>query len=293
MSKRISGSTSAFLLAVAALACVFYGTAAHAGTGVHYGPIAKLGNGTVRTYFAVDSAGEPVELGVLVDRAALDGLPSEPSTSGRCFDLNGNGRIDAKSECEGDHEFVLALPAAVSERSDIPFQWIAANWNVHGHAPPGIYDLPHMDFHFYITDEASVRAIGTGSCGFFIDCEQFKRATRPVPAKYVDSRHVSVGAAVAAMGDHLVDTTAPELAKPPKKFTHTFIFGAYDGRITFFEPMITREYLLSNPIMCAPIKQPAAWQISGYYPTRYCIRHHEKADKYTVSLEGMAMHKAQ
>lgn len=293
MNKKFPGSTFSILLAVAALASISYSHSGRAGTEVHYGPVVNMGNGTIRAYLAVDSADVPVELGVVMDGRALDGLPAEPSTTGRCFDLNGNGRIDAGSECEGDHEVVLALPSVVSDRWDIPFQWLAVNWNVHGHAPPGIYDLPHMDFHFYIANEASVRAIGTGSCGFFIDCEHFKRATQPVTGKYVDSRHVSVDAAVAAMGNHLVDTTAPELAKPPKKFTHTFIFGAYDGRITFYEPMVTREYLLSKPVMCAPIKQPSAWQISGYYPARYCIRHHDKVDKYTVSLEGLEMRKAE
>ncbi|MDX1431911.1 MAG: hypothetical protein R3286_05625 [Gammaproteobacteria bacterium] len=292
MSKHFSDSTSPSRLAMALMATLFCVDAAHAGTTVHYGPVVGMGNGTMRTYLAVNAADEPVELGVVMDRSTLDGLPAEPNAAGRCFDLNGNGGIDGHSECEGDYEYVLAFPANVADRADVPFQWITLNWNVRGHAPPGIYDLPHIDFHFYIANEASVRAIKLGSCGFFIDCKDFERASQPVPAKYVDARHVSVGAAVGAMGNHLVDTASPELGKPPKKFAHTFIFGAYDGRITFYEPMITREYLLSNPVKCMPIKQPAAWQVSGYYPTRYCIRYHEKADKYTVSLEGLEMRKA-
>ena len=30
-----------------------------------------------------------------------------------------------------------------------PYQFVELNWNPQGHEPPGIYDLPHFDFHFY------------------------------------------------------------------------------------------------------------------------------------------------
>jgi hypothetical protein len=293
MRVKSNDSVFSWLLAVAALALPVYPGAGQADTGIHYGEPVEIGNGMMRTYLAFDAAGLPVELGILMSRDSFDGLPAERSTTGRCFDMNGNGRIDHPGECEGDYEFALALPAVAADRSDIPFRWVGAHWQVEGHPPPGVYDLPHFDLHFYNASEASVRAIGLGPCGFFMDCAHFERATQPVPEKYLDHRHVSVGAAVAAMGDHLIDSTAPEFAKPPRKFTHTFIFGAYDGRITFYEPMITHEFLMTRPNICVPIKQPSAWQIAGYYPTRYCIRYHERASKYTVSLEGLEYRKAE
>lgn len=287
MHTKISVSVRSLLSWTFAITLCAYAGIGRAAPQVHYGAPISMGDGTIRTYLAIDAAGLPMELGILMSHDALHGLPAKRSTSGRCFDMNGNGRIDDHGECEGDHEYVLALPPVAADRWDLPVQWVGVNWQVEGHIPPGVYDLPHFDFHFYIASEKSVRAIGVGKCGVFMDCALFERATQPVPAKYVDHRHVSVGAAVALMGNHLIDTTAPEFAKPPKKFTHTWIFGAYDGRITFYEPMITREFLLSRPSICAPIKQPDAWQIAGYYPTRYCIRHHERANKYTVSLEGL------
>lgn len=289
-SKR---SLFSLLVPVAALALSVYQNHAQAGAEVHYGEPVHVGNGTVRTYLALDSAGSPMELGVLMSHDAFEGLPAARSTTGRCFDMNGNGRNDASGECEGDHEYVLGLPSVVADRSDIPFQWMGLNWNVEGHAPPHIYDLPHFDFHFYIASESSVRAIRVGRCAFFVDCDDFKRATQAVPDKYVDRRHINVDAVVAAMGNHLIDSTSHEFAKPPGRFTHTWIFGAYDGRITFYEPMITHEFLMTRPNVCVPIKQPQAWQIAGYYPSRYCIRHHAAANKHTVSLEGLVYRKAE
>jgi hypothetical protein len=84
----------------------------------------------------------------------------------------------------------------------------------------------------------------------------------------------------ADVGDDITD--------PPKRaFTHTWIFGAMGGRITFYEPMITLAFLLGQPDVCTPIHQPQAWQTAGYYPTEYCIRYLPESAAYTVSLEGL------
>ena len=125
-----------------------------------------------------------------------------------------------------------------------------------------------------------------------MNCDDFKRATKPVPQKYVHPKHINVDAAVAMMGNHLIDIESPEHRKLPKKFTHTFIFGAYDGHITFYEPMITREYLLSRPNACMPIKQPQAWETGGYYPTRYCMRYLKGRAGYTISMERFVFRRA-
>jgi hypothetical protein len=84
---------------------------------------------------------------------------------------------------------------------------------------------------------------------------------------------------------HLIDSKSPELVSQGQVFTHTFIFGAYDGHVIFYEPMITLPYLQSRPDTCVPIKQPQAWETAGYYPTRYCIRYRADDERYTVSLE--------
>lgn len=73
----------------------------------------------------------------------------------------------------------------------------------------------------------------------------------------------------------------------------TDIFGAYDGKITFFEPMITQSYFESKPNACFGIKQPAAFSESGYYPTAYCIRHNSYRKEYTVTLESFVNRQGQ
>jgi hypothetical protein len=247
----------------------------------------KVGNGSARAYVALDASGNALALGVSLDEAALAGLPANPHPASRCFDRNGNGKMDAH-ECLGDYAFIFALPDGEAARAIAPFRWVSLNWNPHGHIPPAPapWAAPHFDFHFYIQEREEVKRIRAGACGELIDCADFKRATRPVPAKYIHRDHIDVGAAVPDMGNHLIDSRSPELAKKGAPFTYTFIYGAYDGRITFLEPMITRAYLASNPSMCASIKQPQGWEVAGAYPTKYCIRYLERARRYTVSLEA-------
>jgi len=260
--------------------------AAHAKT--MFGEAQRLGKGTVKTYATVRDDEKVTSIGVVFKEGMLEGLPANPNKTGRCFDLDKNGRINDHGECDGDYELRLSLPAAVAKKNDIPIRWVGLNWNSHGH-PPQAWSVPHFDFHFYMVGKAEIDSIKTGPCPIFIDCEDKKRALMKVPAKYVHPDHISVGATVSSMGDHLIDSKTPELAgKTPKPFTHTWIFGAYDGHITFYEPMITHAYLLSRRANgCSRIKQPKAWERSGYYPTVYCIRHSKKHGTYTVSLEGM------
>ena len=260
------------------------------------GGIQKLGKGTINTYADLGADGKPIAIGITFTRQALEGLPAKKSKTGRCFDMDKDGRINPASECEGDYELRLTMPDKLSGRSDIPFKWIGFNWNPEGHVPPKIYDLPHFDMHFYMVPQKEIDSIRVGPCKLFINCDDRKRALVPVKPKYVHADHISVGATVSMMGNHLVNVKSQEFGKTPetkKKFTHTWIFGAYDGKITFYEPMITREYLLRKPNGCFNIKGPKAWQKTGYYPTRYCIRYHAGSDKYTVSFEGLVLRSAE
>ena len=49
------------------------------------------------------------------------------------------------------------------------------------------------------------------------------------------------------MGAHWLDITSPELNQEnPKSFTQTFIYGSYDGKVIFMEPMITKAFMDST-----------------------------------------------
>lgn len=252
------------------------GTAGNEGT-VH-GKVEKMGAGTVQSFVTLDSDGVPAAIGVTLSVGALQQLPAAPNTVSRCYDLDGNGRHTGH-ECIGDLERILDVPVAPS--SGLPFKWITVNWNAAGHPAP--YNRPHLDFHFYAADRALVEAITPGRCGELVDCGHFTRATRPVPAQYLPGGHISVGAVVPRMGNHLLDSQSPEL-KDSLPFTRTFIYGAYEGELIFWEPMMTLEFLRKTRAACFGISQPEGFRKAGYYPTEYCVRENRKGER-TVSLE--------
>jgi hypothetical protein len=264
--------------------------AAMADAAAVYSEAKRLGDGFAQVYAELDAEGAPRVIGVTFDQGVLAGLPTMPNTWSRCFDKNANGRIDAHGECNGDYELQFALPQELAQRSLTPFKWVSVNFNPMGHPPPAppVWAVPHLDFHFYIMAREAVAQIRPGPCSELIHCDDFKRAQTPVPARYVHPDHIDVGAAVPDMGNHLIDAKTPELVVEGREFTHTFIFGAYDGHVTFYEPMVTLAYFQSRPNSCVPIKQPKSWEAEGYYPTTYCIRYLADDERYTVSLEDFA-----
>ena len=252
---------------------------------LHQGDTSDFGTGEVSTYVKMDGAGELASLGVRLSASTFDALPVEPDGTAPCFDVNGDGEQDRETECFMMLRRDLDLPTALA--GDVaPFGYVQFNYNPHGHPPPAppVYAEPHFDFHFYLVGLEDVRKIRTGTCGFFIDCEAFERARVPVPEVYMPPAYIEVGAAAGEEGNHLLLSTAPELGDPPAQFTQTFIFGSYDGHIIFYEPMVSAALFTPDLDECHDIATPAAWEIAGAYPTRYCLRYVSGDNAYEVSL---------
>ncbi len=236
-----------------------------------YGPATPFGTGTARTYvlWSTDAPRHPIELGVAMDAAAV-----ERATT-----------IDSLVQV------TLALPAGAPE----PFQIVSLEWNPTGHQPPGIYDVPHFDFHFYTVPWSEVEQIVPGP-------EFAARANNVPTGDYVPEHYMvavppgadATGAAVPQMGVHWVDRRSPELQgmmgnhASHRPFTHTFIYGSWNGRMTFYEPMITREFLLSKQDVTVPIPTPRRHPVAGWYPSAYRISFDTAANEYRVTLVQFA-----
>jgi hypothetical protein len=250
-----------------------------------------LGKGTVASYSEFDASGALKAIGVVFSASALEALPTAPSDGHRCFDANNDGVIDLSTECSTWHERVLPVPSEASQRADVPFKWALLNWNPQGHIPPGVFDKPHFDVHFYIEPIENIFALQRGTCGpEFLRCDQFALARKPVPRNYVPPNFQDLGAAAPAMGNHLLDPTTHEFHG--EAFTRHWIYGVYDGRVIFWEEMVALSYMLSKPDACFPIQTPDAVALSGYYPTRSCIRYTPAKDEYTVSMEDFVLRQA-
>jgi hypothetical protein len=225
-----------------------------------YGTATQLGTGHIRTYMEYDN-GRPVELGVELTEGVMQGLPHHG--------------FDPASGVHGA-EYVLELP----QGNPTPFKHVVVQWNPGGHEPPGMYDLPHFDFHFYTIDNAARLAISPKDQAF----EQ-KAANQPqaefLPPGYI----LPAPLAIPAMGVHWIDPKSPEFNGG--KFTQTFIFGSYDGQMIFAEPMITRSFLETKETVVRPLPVAAKYSPAGLYPAAYAIRWVPEAKVWRVALSEL------
>lgn len=242
-----------------------------------YGPAQALGEGTARTFITVDRSGAPKSLGVALSESAMRGLPTTPMP----------GMPSAAM-------LVLQLP---SEATTTGFDHVMLDWNPAGHEPQHVYTLPHFDFHFYNITSAERESIVPSNPAWASKAAAFPSAEF-VPNGYV-AFSVLAGApapalAVPFMGMHWVDpTSSPELQPPPagKAFTTTFLYGTWDGRFIFAEPMITKAYIESMKDKPDGVTLPVgtAQRVSkaGMYPGAYSIKYDAKDREYRITLENL------
>ena len=267
-------------------------TASYPGPCETAGPQAVLGEVTVRAFVQLQDDGTPFALGIRFPDSAFESLPSEPADGYRCLDLNEDRDIDVGAECVGGHERVLFLPRVWDDSVGPPFRWALFNWNPAGHGPPGVWDVAHFDFHFFIQSLADRSRIRIGRCAMLVDCDDLEVGTRPVPAPYLPSGYEDRGVVEFGMGNHLIDpATFGGPSDPP---THTLIYGAWGGRISFLEPMVTMRFLQaisdgSQPSRCYPVPRAQDVEEPGYYPTVYCIRRRPNRGEFVISLEGFEL----
>ncbi|MFC7446313.1 DUF5602 domain-containing protein [Rhodococcus daqingensis] len=227
------------------------------GSGTFYGPSTGIGDGTARTFVELGADGNPTGVGVRLTESGLAGLPTHEGKPAEVFNLQ--------------------FPEQVS---GTPFEFATLDWNNHGHEPIGIFDKPHFDLHFFMMNEENVAAIVPTDPEF-----EAKAAILPDP-QYVPQDYVPAPfPPIPQMGAHWFDSTAG--VAPGMDFTEVFINGSWDGEYSFLEPMMTRDWLLTKPTFRQDIKQPQAYQESGYYPTSYSVAFDEAAGEYVFTLSGM------
>ncbi len=224
-----------------------------------YGEGSPVGNGMAWTWVDYDAKRIPTAIGFTFTETAMSGLPPEPPAPG-----------------EETWEHPLALPTLVKVP---PYTHLVLNWNPHGHVPPGIYDVPHFDFHFYMIEPA-VRVKITCKGADIAKCMK-KPAAEFVSSGYI----LPPGTEKKRMGVHWIDPAAPEFNH--QAFTHTHIYGSYDGHAAFLETMVTKSYLETKPNVTMPIKLPEKYRKHGYYPTTYSVKYDPARKEYSVSFEGL------
>lgn len=230
---------------------------------IYSGPEVSFKKGKASTFYEVDANEHPVRLAIRINNAAWNSLDMPAP--------GGSNNIPANT-------VILRFHPKVDANI---FNHAELDWNPHGHEPEFIYGLPHFDFHFYSMSLADVEAIPP----YEVDPSKFDISPGP---DYLPPHYFNPGGGVPQMGCHWLDATSPELHG--SIFGQTFIYGTYNGKVTFREPMITKAFMEANPEFTRSIPQPAKVAVSGYYPTT--LQLHKTDDGYVVVLEDFEYREA-
>lgn len=224
---------------------------------IHGGEAVAVGKGTARTTVALNTAGEPVSIAVVLKGKVLEGLP----------------------EATADHhdwEYILPMPKGISGTG---YDHVGLNWNPVGHDPSGIYSVPHFDVHFYLIGKNEREAITFKG-------ERAADAKIPPAAKTLPKGYVAPPeTAVEQMGIHAVNPGSPEFRGKP--FTATFIYGYHKGRLIFVEPMISKAFLEAKRDVTQAVTVPEVYSLPAYYPSRWRAGYDAKTDQHTIALTGL------
>lgn len=195
-----------------------------------------LGRGTATAWVGLDARGAPVSVGVDLTETALDDLPGHKTS------------ID------------LPLPP---EARQAGYDHVGLDWEAHGHAPAGVYDVPHFDVHFYRIGVAERNRIVR-------EDPEFEAKLAKAPADVYMPSGLRRGGSVPRMGQHwgVADATPEQAGRP---FERVMILGSYDGRLIFLEPMMTRAFLLTRPDVTIPVRAPERAEGTLWWPDAYSV----------------------
>lgn len=212
--------------------------------GIFKGPQVSFHEGKAHSWIQVSKEGKPEKLGISINDKAWNNLP-----------VGGDGGHN--------HANSVTLPLHVKALELTPFKHIGLDWNPAGHEPEEVYTHPHFDFHYYLINEAERMAIPP--------YEQNPTGFDNVPAAgYFPANYIAPPGGVPQMGKHWLDATAPELNG--STFTETFLFGSYNGKVNFWEPMVTKLFIEQSNGFERAIPQPQKFKTAGYYPTKMKIK---------------------
>lgn len=150
---------------------------------------------------------------------------------------------------------------------------VSFDYATHHHAP--VYDTEHITAHFYYISEAEKNAITT--TGPEIDLLP--------PAEFHPKDYIPTPGGADKMGKHWPDTTAEELHGKP--FKRSLIYGSYNGKFIFMEPLIEMNFLKSKPAAEWPVKEQRKVQTTGFYPASYALSFDQNTKLYSLTFNDL------
>lgn len=213
------------------------------------------------TLIAEDDGDHPTSIGIELDEAALTD------------NIDGNDEPLAEVGDLAELEIPDSFPGN--------FEHIGAWYNPIGHPPPTVYDVPHFDLHCYTISKEEKHTIEGSALFGGTD------VPTPLPPDQLPPGYFQDHSVVPEMGLHWFDSMAPEFQGGD--FTHTNIYGSYQGDLIFVEPMITAEFLTrlkdgEADDVKVDIATPHRYPDPGFYPTAYSVSYDGGAGEFHIEV---------
>ena len=180
--------------------------------------------------------------------------------------------IEAAGE-DDDESIVIDFPEEDGFRTFSNHMYI--HYMAEGHAPEGVYNVPHFDFHFYriSSDDRDE-----------IDCPETAVPAGRLPKGYIipGLGEAPDGTCEPDMGVHAIPADAPELNGGA--FERTMVFVYHEGRIVAIEPMITRESLAKGESFTMSIPAPTQDEPETLWPAQMEVSFDSLRQEYSFTL---------
>ncbi|GAX38430.1 hypothetical protein [Nodularia sp. NIES-3585] len=230
-----------------------------------YGQAKSLGDGYIRSFVEVSQDGQPLEIGVALNKGALS-LPT------------------------GNYPVIQTQLDIPSEAGATPFQQIQVDYSP-GSAPgfPEVFAVPRFRLDFFLIDSQERALIcpnpdTTGPIPLCVGDEALQALKTPVTGAVPDGFFPD-GIAEPNYGARFSD---PELALPillgEKQFTDAYGYGYFDGKLTFITAAATKAFVESQATVQTPLKTPVFYPKDGYYPTTYGVSYDATTEEYRIGL---------
>jgi hypothetical protein len=160
------------------------------------------------------------------------------------------------------------------------FEGMSIDYLPFGHAPPGIYDLPHWEFHMITRPKAEVSDIDCSDPT--LPPDSLLPRNPPGPANWFmipPPLNCGVG-----MGIHAMSPFQAEYSK--ERFRKSVAPAYYHGRLTSMEIKVTRDFLIQRQDFSMDVPKPPTPK-EGLYPNTIQAHYDAPNDTYIFSMTDL------
>jgi hypothetical protein len=162
----------------------------------------------------------------------------------------------------------VPLPQPLKDKT--PFKSMSLMYLPTGHAPAGVYDIPHWEWHLNTLTEPEINAI---------DCKDTRTPTQDKLPPNV----VCFPTCLEKLGMHAFNLGNPEFQGA--RFTYG-VYGSY-YKADFFavEPKLTTTTLLEHKTFTMPSFDPSPLGAPGKYPKEWNVSYNTENDSVVLTVD--------